>query len=89
MIADYRAGALTLYTSTQVPHFVRLFMALLLGLAEDHVRVIAPDVGGGFGQKLQVYGEELHRLLGVAQARPAGQVDRDPLGEHVGRPSGP
>jgi carbon-monoxide dehydrogenase large subunit len=34
-------------------------MALLLGLAEDQVRVIAPDVGGGFGQKLQVYGEEL------------------------------
>jgi aerobic carbon-monoxide dehydrogenase large subunit len=59
VIADYRAGSLTLHTSTQVPHFVRLFMALLLGLAEDQVRVIAPDVGGGFGQKLQVYGEEL------------------------------
>jgi aerobic carbon-monoxide dehydrogenase large subunit len=38
---------------------VRLFMALLLGLSEDHVRVIAPEVGGGFGSKLQVYGEEL------------------------------
>jgi carbon-monoxide dehydrogenase large subunit len=59
VLADYRAGSLTLYTSTQVPHFVRLFMALLLGLGEDHVRVIAPEVGGGFGQKLQVYGEEL------------------------------
>ena len=52
-------GPLTLWTSTQVPHFVRLFMALLLGLSEDHVRVIAPEVGGGFGSKLQVYGEEL------------------------------
>jgi carbon-monoxide dehydrogenase large subunit len=59
VLADYRAGALTLYTATQVPHFVRLFMALLLGLSEDHVRVIAPDVGGGFGSKLQIYGEEL------------------------------
>jgi carbon-monoxide dehydrogenase large subunit len=59
VLADYRAGSLTLYSSTQVPHFVRLFMALLLGLGEDHVRVIAPEVGGGFGQKLQVYGEEL------------------------------
>ena len=59
VIADYRAGSLTLYSATQVPHFVRLFMALLLGMSEDHVRVIAPDVGGGFGQKLQVYGEEL------------------------------
>ncbi len=59
VLADYRAGALTLYSATQVPHFVRLFMALLLGLGEDRVRVIAPEVGGGFGQKLQVYGEEL------------------------------
>jgi carbon-monoxide dehydrogenase large subunit len=59
VVADYRGGSLTLYSATQVPHFVRLFMALLLGLGEDHVRVVAPDVGGGFGQKLQVYGEEL------------------------------
>ncbi len=59
VLADYRAGSLTLWTSTQVPHFVRLFMALLLGLSEDHVRVVAPEVGGGFGSKLQVYGEEL------------------------------
>jgi carbon-monoxide dehydrogenase large subunit len=59
VLADYRAGSLTLFTSTQVPHFVRLFMALLLGIGEDHVRVVAPEVGGGFGQKLQVYGEEL------------------------------
>ena len=59
VLADYRAGSLTLHSSTQVPHFVRLFMALLLGMTEDHVRVIAPEVGGGFGQKLQVYGEEL------------------------------
>ena len=59
VLADYRAGSLTLYASTQVPHFVRLFMALLLGIGEDHVRVVAPEVGGGFGQKLQVYGEEL------------------------------
>ncbi len=59
VLADYRAGSLTLWTATQVPHFVRLFMALLLGLGEDHVRVIAPEVGGGFGSKLQVYGEEL------------------------------
>jgi carbon-monoxide dehydrogenase large subunit len=59
VLAEYRAGSLTLWTSTQVPHFVRLFMALLLGMTEDHVRVIAPEVGGGFGSKLQIYGEEL------------------------------
>ncbi|MGH2890679.1 MAG: xanthine dehydrogenase family protein molybdopterin-binding subunit, partial [Solirubrobacteraceae bacterium] len=59
VLAEYRGGSLTLWTSTQVPHFLRLFMALLLGLSEDHVRVIAPDVGGAFGSKLQVYAEEL------------------------------
>ncbi len=70
VLADYRAGSLTLYSATQVPHFVRLFMALLLGLGEDRVRVIAPEVGGGFGQKLQVYGEE---LLACWASRKLGQ----------------
>ena len=59
VLADYRAGALTLHTSTQVPHFVRLFVAILLGMSEERVRVIAPEVGGGFGAKLQVCGEEI------------------------------
>ncbi len=59
VLADYRAGALTLWSATQVPHFVRLFLALLLGMGEERVRVIAPEVGGGFGAKLQVYGEEV------------------------------
>ncbi|MFL5823441.1 MAG: xanthine dehydrogenase family protein molybdopterin-binding subunit [Solirubrobacteraceae bacterium] len=59
VLADYRAGSLTLWSSTQVPHFVRLFLAILLGLSEERVRVIAPEVGGGFGSKLQVYGEEV------------------------------
>jgi carbon-monoxide dehydrogenase large subunit len=59
VLADYRAGSMTLYTSTQVPHFVRLFVALLLGISEERVRVVAPEVGGGFGAKLQVYGEEI------------------------------
>ncbi len=59
VLADYRAGSLTLWTSTQVPHFVRLFVAILLGMSEERVRVVAPEVGGGFGSKLQVYGEEI------------------------------
>jgi aerobic carbon-monoxide dehydrogenase large subunit len=59
VLAEYRHGMLTLWTSTQVPHFVRLFLAILLGIGEDHVRVIAPEVGGAFGSKLQVYGEEI------------------------------
>jgi carbon-monoxide dehydrogenase large subunit len=47
------------WSSTQVPHFLRLFLAILLGMSEERVRVIAPEVGGGFGSKLQVYGEEV------------------------------
>jgi len=59
VLADYRAGDLTVWSATQVPHFLRLFLALLLGIHEERVRVIAPEVGGGFGSKLQVYGEEV------------------------------
>ncbi len=58
VIAEYRAGNLTVWSSTQVPHLLRLFYAVQMGIAEDHVRVIAPEVGGGFGGKLQVTAEE-------------------------------
>ncbi|MDX6707497.1 MAG: aerobic carbon-monoxide dehydrogenase large subunit [Solirubrobacteraceae bacterium] len=57
-IAEYRAGMLTVWSSTQVPHLVRLFYAVQMGISEDKVRVIAPEVGGGFGSKLQVCAEE-------------------------------
>jgi carbon-monoxide dehydrogenase large subunit len=57
-IAEYRAGQLTVWSSTQVPHLLRLFYAVQMGISEDKVRVIAPEVGGGFGSKLQVCAEE-------------------------------
>ena len=57
-VAESRAGDLTLYSTTQVPHIARFVLSGMLGIAEDRLRVIAPDVGGGFGAKLQVYGEE-------------------------------
>jgi aerobic carbon-monoxide dehydrogenase large subunit len=59
VMAEDRAGDLTVWSSTQVPHFLKLFLAIELGLSEDRIRVIAPEVGGGFGSKLQVYGEEI------------------------------
>ncbi len=58
VVAEYRAGQLTVWSSTQVPHFVRLFFAIQMGISEDKVRIIAPEVGGGFGAKLQVCAEE-------------------------------
>lgn len=49
----------TLYTSTQNPHLIRLLMcAFVLGLPEHKVRVVGPDVGGGFGSKIYHYTEE-------------------------------
>jgi aerobic carbon-monoxide dehydrogenase large subunit len=49
----------TMWSSTQIPHVLRTMLALTLGIAEHKVRVIAPDVGGGFGGKLQVTPEEV------------------------------
>ena len=59
-------GDLTLYSSTQVPHILKVMTAITLGIPEHQMRVIAPAVGGGFGSKLNVYAEE---LLCVALAR--------------------
>ncbi len=63
-------GDLTLYSATQIPHILRLLAAATLGLHESKLRVVAPDVGGGFGSKLDVYAEE---LLVIALARRLGQ----------------
>jgi aerobic carbon-monoxide dehydrogenase large subunit len=53
----------TLWSATQIPHILRLMLATVTGIPEHRLRVIAPDVGGGFGSKLQVYGEEVACLL--------------------------
>jgi len=55
-------GDFTLYSATQIPHILRVLAAATLGLHESKVRVVAPDVGGGFGSKLDVYAEELLAL---------------------------
>ena len=60
---DPTGEQITIWTSTQVPHFVRIFTAAVLGIPEGKVRVIAPDVGGGFGGKLQVTPEEFITVL--------------------------
>src|SRR5215510_12288286 len=50
-------GDVTLWSATQTPHIQRFVMQLVLGISESKIRVIAPDVGGGFGSKIQVYVE--------------------------------
>ncbi|HMC71066.1 MAG TPA: xanthine dehydrogenase family protein molybdopterin-binding subunit, partial [Mycobacteriales bacterium] len=53
----------TLYSATQIPHVLRIMLAMVTGIPEQKLRVIAPDVGGGFGSKLDVYAEEVISLL--------------------------
>ncbi|MBA3513443.1 MAG: xanthine dehydrogenase family protein molybdopterin-binding subunit, partial [Pyrinomonadaceae bacterium] len=51
-------GELTVWSSTQIPHLLRTQLALMIGFPENKLRVITPEVGGGFGSKLNVYAEE-------------------------------
>jgi len=62
-------GDITLYSSTQVPHILKVMTAITLGIPEHQVRVVCPSVGGGFGSKLNVYAEE---LLCMALSRKRG-----------------
>ena len=69
VLADWDGDTLTVWASTQIPSVLRSALAAALGLAETRVRVVAPDVGGGFGLKTHVFPEELAvaavaRLLG-------------------------
>ena len=65
VLADFKpfTGKLTIWSSTQIPHFVKVFAAVILGIPENNVRVVARDVGGGFGSKIRVYPEEILTAL--------------------------
>jgi carbon-monoxide dehydrogenase large subunit len=64
VLARYFPGEeeLTVWSSTQIPHLLRTQLAIMIGIPENKLRVITPEVGGGFGSKLNVYAEEA--LLG-------------------------
>lgn len=61
VVAEYRKAGktLTVWSSSQIPHLLRNILAATVGLPQHQVRVIVPEVGGGFGCKLNVYPEEL------------------------------
>ena len=63
-------GEYIVWSATQIPHVLRLLLAMTVGISESKLRVIAPDVGGGFGSKLDVYAEE---ALCLALARRLGR----------------
>src|SRR5262245_17563864 len=64
-------GTMTIWSSTQNPHILRTMIAAMNGLGQDQVRAIAPEVGGGFGAKINIYAEEyvaaaVAKKLGIA-----------------------
>jgi carbon-monoxide dehydrogenase large subunit len=70
VVASWVADEVTLWSSTQIPHVLRFALGAFFGIPEQNIRVIAPDVGGGFGSKLQVTAEE---VLAVLVARKLGR----------------
>ena len=60
VVAHYEPGkgSMTIWSSTQNPHILRSFIAAMNGMGQDQVRAIAPEVGGGFGSKINIYAEE-------------------------------
>ena len=78
VVADYNPGTnhVTVWTSSQIPHLVRLLLALVTGHPEHQIRVVAPDVGGGFGCKLYLYAEEVIAFVVAKQlGRPVKWVE--------------
>ncbi len=70
------AGEFTMWSATQIPHIAKVTLSLTLGISESKMRVIAPDVGGGFGSKLNVYAEEAICLaLARKLARPVKWIE--------------
>jgi aerobic carbon-monoxide dehydrogenase large subunit len=61
VVAEYRKAGktLTVWSSSQIPHLLRNILSALVGLPQHQVRVIVPEVGGGFGAKLNIYPEEM------------------------------
>lgn len=76
VVAQYKGGELTVWTSTQIPHVVKTTLSETVRLPEHEIHVIAPEVGGGFGSKLDVYGEEgLVAALALALGRPVKWIE--------------
>ncbi len=63
VVAQWIGDEVTLWSATQIPHVLRFALSAFFGIPEQNVRVIAPDVGGGFGSKLQVTAEEVLAVL--------------------------
>jgi len=77
-IADYNraTGKLTVYMTTQAPHIIRAAVAMVAELPEHMIRIISPDLGGGFGNKVPVYpGYVISILASILTERPVKWID--------------
>jgi carbon-monoxide dehydrogenase large subunit len=63
VVAQWVDDQVTLWSATQIPHVLRFALSAFFAIPEQNVRVVAPDVGGGFGSKLQVTAEEVLAVL--------------------------
>ncbi len=91
-IGEYDPGedAYTLWSSTQGSHFCAIcWPSSIFQIPENRIRVVTPDVGGGFGMKLFLYPEHVAGAVGGEKARPRGQMDARPLGRVHDRHAGP
>jgi aerobic carbon-monoxide dehydrogenase large subunit len=78
VLARYFPGEeeLTVWSSTQIPHLLRTQLAIMIGIPENKLRVITPEVGGGFGSKLNVYAEEaLLGWISIQLGKPAKWIE--------------
>lgn len=78
VVAEYDRGEpkLKIWTSTQIPHLARTQIGAMLGVPETSVHLIAPEVGGGFGSKLNVYAEEaLCAYLAIHTGKPVKWIE--------------
>ena len=73
---DHRLDEVVVYASTQTPHTMRVALGEILGIEERCIRVVAPDVGGGFGPKARLYPEEIILDRARLATRPSGALDR-------------
>ena len=77
-IADYdrATGKLTVYMTSQAPHIIRAAVAMVAELPEHMIRIIAPDLGGGFGNKVPIYpGYVISILASILTERPVKWVE--------------
>ncbi len=63
VVVDPTGEQITMWSATQIPHILRFLLAAVLGVSESKIRVVAPDVGGGFGGKLQTTPEEFITMV--------------------------